>query len=550
MSKSFASTLSRAALACCLVAPAATAYAQKVEVVPAAAAQTSSSGTTDAPENDSAQNNTPPQNTSPAQPPQQQDKKPQAPQGDTQTNGATAQSPGAGGTGATLSRPAGNAAGTVEGVGHTTFHGVTVYGNIDIGAQYQVHGATYNDDAPQTGLQQVIVRNSNHATLHYSQNGLSQSVLGVRGDVKTPFLGNGVSLLFKLEPGLEPMDGFRFTDSVKSLAENNGVAQNAQTANFDTNRAGRIDNGEAYFGLSKTIDKGKFVTLTFGRVLSVIADKVSKYDFDSGAYAFSLISYQGLVSGGGDSEDLRLDSTLKFTSQFNSLRVSALTQLSGHNAVFQPDGVYGSNRQLDIGYDFKKLSVDGIYVQVRDGISATSLTATQTKVQPVGSLAATISDNTVYSIMARYNVDQNSRFRLFGGWDRTRYRNPLTPLSAGITTIGGFELSVLTQNAYTFNKIFQASWLGAQYDLSKKLTLSGGFYQFHQNSFLGNGCSDNSNVKCSGTLNVMPIVFAYKLNRYFDVYGGSEGSFVTAGYSSGYLYNSTVNTAIGGRYHF
>jgi hypothetical protein len=471
----------------------------------------------------------------------------QSPQGDTQTSGAVAQSPGAGGTGATLSRPAGAPAGTVEGVGKLTFKGITFYGNIDIGAQHQTHGATYNDDAPQTGLQQVIVKNSNHALTHYSQNGLSQSVFGVRGDIK---IHSGVSFIFKLEPGVEPMDWFRFTDSVKSLAEQDGVAIQNQTANFDTNRAGRIDNGEAYLGVSKSIGDKQFVTLIFGRVISVVSDKVSKYDFDSGAYAFSLVSYQGIVSGGGDSEDLRLDSTLKFTSQFGHYRVAASTQLSGHNPVFQPDGVYGSNRQLDLGYDWKGLSTDVTIVAVRDGISATYLTAAQVLTLPANSLAATISDNTAYSVMSRYAVGKTGRTRLFGGFDHIRYRNPLIPLTAGITTIGGFRLSVLTQNAYTFNKILDASWFGAQHDITKKLVISGGYYQFHQSSYSGNGCTDNSNAKCSGSLNVFPVLLAYKLNKSFDVYGGAEGSFVTAGYSNGYLYTNDETITIGGRYHF
>jgi hypothetical protein len=115
-----------------------------------------------------------------------QEKKPQeqSPQGDTQTSPTVAQSPGSAGTGASLSRPAGNRPGTIEGVGNLTYKGITFYGNIDIGAQYQTHGATYNDDAPQTGLQQVVVKNSNHALIHYSQNGMSQSVLGIRGDMR------------------------------------------------------------------------------------------------------------------------------------------------------------------------------------------------------------------------------------------------------------------------------------------------------------------------------------------------------------------------------
>jgi predicted porin len=376
---------------------------------------------------------------------------------------------------------------------------------------------------------------------------MSQSILGVRGDFK---LGNDISLLFKLEPGVEPMDGFRFTDSVKSLAENDGVALQNQTANFDTNRAGRIDNGEAFFGFEKRVSDDKFVTVTFGRVVSVVSDKVSKYDFDSGSYAFSLISYQGIVSGGGDSEDLRLDSALKFTSQLGPYRISGLTQFSGKNPVFQPDGVYGSNKQLDLGYDWHRLSADVVYVGVRDGISSTFLSPAQAAILPAGSLAATISDNTSYAVMSRYQVDKSGRLRAFGGFNHIRYRNPLTPLKAGITTIGGFDLSVLTQNAYTVNKILTASWLGAQYSLTPKLTVSGGWYQFHQNSYSGNGCSNNSLAQCSGSLNVMPILFAYQLNRSVDLYGGSEGSFVTAGFSNGYLHTTDVTVAIGGRYHF
>jgi predicted porin len=475
------------------------------------------------------------------------------PQGDTQTSPARATSPGTAATGASLSRPAGNAAGTEEGAGRLSFHGITFYGNIDIGAQHQTHGATYDENAPQTGLEQVINKNSNHALTHYSQNGLSQSVLGVRGDEK---IKGGVSLIFKLEPGIEPLDCIEgvkcFTNSIQSLVNNNGVAQDKQTANFDTNRAGRIDNGEAYFGLANT-GEDHFETLTFGRVLSLFSDKVSKYDFDSGSYAFSLVSYIGIVSGGGDSEDLRMDSTLKFTSQFGPYRVAALTQLSGHNPVFQPDGVYGKNQQLDLGYDYRKrASVDVLYAGVRDGISATPLTAAQTLTLPKNSLAATISDNTAYAVMGRYSLDRSARTRVFSGYSHIRFRNPIFPLKPGITDIGGYVLSTLTQNAYTHNKILQAFWVGAQYSITPRLTMSGGYYTFRQNSFgtTSTSCSSSSSATCSGSLNVLPLVFAYKLNKHLDLYVGSEGSFVTNGYSSGYLYTSTVTNTIGGRFHF
>lgn len=451
------------------------------------------------------------------------------------------------GAGARLARPVGPPPGTDEGIGGLTFHGITFYGNIDIGAQHQTHGATYNSNAPQTGLEQTINKNSNHALTHYSQNGLSQSVLGVRGNKR---IFSGVSGIFKLEPGVEPLD-FRFTNSIQSLVGNNGVPVQNQSANFDTNRSGRIDNGEAYFGLTASRqDKAQTATLIFGRVVSTMGDNVSKYDFNSGSYAFSLISYVGQVSGGGDSEDYRLDGTLKFTSQIGRFRVGALNQFSGHNRVFQPDGVYGSNRQLMLGGDYRGLSVDVIYAGVRDAISAASLTAAQVLTLPKNSLAGTISDNSAYAVMGKYSIDKAGRAKLYAGFDRIRYSNPLHPLSPGISDIGGYILSVLTQNTYTPNKILHAYWGGGKYSFTPKLDVSGGFYSFRQNSYSGNGCTDNSNVKCSGNLNVVSGVAAYKITRLFSVYGGGEWSDVTNGSSSGFLYTNDVTATIGARFRF
>jgi predicted porin len=446
--------------------------------------------------------------------------------------------------GTSASKPSGSKA-RIPDPDNLTFYGITFYGNIDVGAQHQTHGATWDSNAPQTGLEQVIVKNSNHAVTHYSQNGLSQSVFGLKGTEK---LLDGVSLIFKLEPAIGPVD-LKFTNSIQSLVNNNGVALANQTSNYDTNRAGKLDNGDAFFGI-KASGNNKDATLVFGRVTSILSDNVSTHDPDAGSYAFSLISYQGIVSGGGDSEDLRLDSALKFTSKIGPYRIAALTQFAGHNPVFQPDGVYGSNSQIALGRDFGGLSADFVYSRVRDGISSTSLSATQVLTLPKNSLAATISDNTAAGIMAKYRIDHAGRANLYGGFVRIRYANPEIPLSAGITTIGSYVLSVLTQNAYTYNKILAASWGGAKYSFTPKLNVSGGYYTFRQNSYAGNGCTNNSNSKCSGNLNVVGGDVAYKLSKRYDVYGGAEWSDVTNGYSSGYLNTSTVTATVGGRFHF
>jgi hypothetical protein len=426
-----------------------------------------------------------------------------------------------------------------------TFHGMTFYGLFDIGAIHETHGASYDGNSPQIGVEDPISKNSNHALTHYSEDGLGQQYLGFRGKER---LYKDVSFIFKLEPGVELLD-MKFTNSIQSLVNNNGVALANQSTNFDTNRSGRVDNGDAYWGLSADGEKYT-ASLVYGRVTGLMAENTTKYDFEPGSYAFSLVAYITQVDGGGDSEDFRLDSTLKFSGQYGRNRIGLLDQIAGHNAVIQPDGVYGSNRQISLGHDFRRASVDVIYARVHDGIASASLSAAQMLTLPANSLAGTISDNTAYAVMGRYNLDRSGRLKVYGAYDHMLYANPIHPLTPGITTIGGYELSVLTQTAYTTHKMVNAFWGGARYDLTRRWNLSGGYYTMRQNSYSGNGCSNTSAAQCSGNIQVVSEVADYKISRQWDVYGGEEWSHVMNGYASGYMYTSNVNVSVGGRFHF
>jgi predicted porin len=433
----------------------------------------------------------------------------------------------------------------VAGSNALTFHGITFYGLFDVGAMHETHGATYDSNSPQIGVEDLISKNGNHALTHYSEDGLGQSNLGLKGRER---LFDGVSLIFRLEPGVELLD-MKFTNSVQSLVNNNGVALADQSTNFDTNRSGRVDNGDAYWGFSVDGEQ-KSASLVYGRVVSVMAENVTKYDFEPGSYAFSLVAYITQVDGGGDSEDFRLDSALKFSGQLGHNRIGVLDQIAGHNPVFQPDGVYGSNRQISLGRDFRRLFMDVIYARVHDGIASASLSAAQMLTLPTHSLAGTISDNTAYAVMGKYNLDHAGRVKLYGAYDHMLYANPVHPLTPGITTIGGYELSVLTQTAYSAHKMVNAFWGGVRYDLTRKINLSGGYYTMRQNSYSGNGCSNTSAAQCSGNIQVVSEVVAYKLSNRWDVYGGDEWSHVMNGYASGYMYKTNENVTIGGRFHF
>jgi len=421
-----------------------------------------------------------------------------------------------------------------------TYHGITIYGIIDSGLSNQTNGAPYNSDAPQTGVENSIGPNGRESITHLSDNGMSQSVIGIRGNVK---LFEGLSFIFNLAPGIEPLS-LRFTNSLQSLVTNNGVSLQDQTTDYDTNRAGGIDNGDAYLGLKL---KG-YGALTFGRQTSLIVDSAVKYDPNPGSYNFSLIGYIGNYVGGGDSEDDRLNSSIKYANQIGPFRLGALGQFKGHNAVFSRYGVYGSTSQLDLGADYRHLSADFTYSRRYDGISAASLSAAQMLTAPATSLAATISDNTAYNVMGKDTVGRHAT--VYGGYGHIRYANPGTPLTPGITTIGGYELSVLNQTVYTNNKILQVYWTGLKYSLTPKLDLTGSYYGWRQNSYSGNGCSNNSSSKCSGNRNNASFDAVYKLTKHLDAYGGLMWSDVTNGLSAGYLATNSVSTIFGGRFTF
>ncbi len=327
------------------------------------------------------------------------------------------------------------------------------------------------------------------------------------------------------------------------MVENNGIAKPNQTANTDGPRAGRIDNGKAYFGFQLK-DRG---TITFGRQSSLLGDDVMKYDPVASSYAFSLISYIPSVGGGGDVQDVFLDQSLKYAIQIKHYRLGLLTQLKGYNSVFSPDHVYGSTKQLNLGWDHRRFSADAAYSKRYDGIFAGTLTAAQMTTLPANSLAGTISDNEAYTVMGKYLAGHST---IYGGYGHIRYANPHVLLAAPITEIGGYKLSVLTQNAYNVNKILNVYWTGWKRPITPKIDLTGAYYGWRQNSYSGNGCKDNSSPKCSGNMNVVSGVGTYKFNRSILGYAGFEWSYVMNGSSYTYLADHNILTMVGAQYRF
>jgi len=134
-----------------------------------------------------------------------------------------------------------------------------------------------------------------------------------------------------------------------------------------------------------------------------------------------------------------------------------------------------------------------------------------------------------------------------------QFANPGHPLEVGAqipNSGGGYSLGTVNNTAFTNKKVLQVFWTGAKYAVRDDIDLIGAYYGEQQNSFQGNGCSNNTFAACSGQLNAVSLVADYRFAKRFDVYAGAMFSKVSNGLSSGFLNTSTVDPIIDLRFTF
>jgi predicted porin len=437
-----------------------------------------------------------------------------------------------------------------------TLHGVTLYGIVDIGLQYENHGAPINDYFP-AGANDIVQKNSRYSVLGATPSNLSQTRVGLQG-VEALGVGdwNGV---FRLETYFNPQSG-DISDALKALTQQNGKALGAQSTGIDSSIAGQIFE-QSFVGLSSAT----FGSVTFGRQNTVLADGIAKYDPQGASQAFSLIGLSGTTAGGGDTEDRRLDSSLKYVEKVGPVHFGAEYKFNGA----RPSA--NTAVEADIGAEYAGASIDAYYVKFNDAVATSALSAAQVAdlpglAQPVApggvpapgtlgvsasnSLAATISDNTTVGIMGLYNMGAP---KFFFGYEHIRYADPTHPLAAGFDAIGGYKLAFVNNTAFPNDKILQVYWAGLKYTVIPELDLTAAYYGYHQNAYATGanaGCSSEKSGTCSGTLDAFAFDADYRLTKRFDAYAGVMYTGVHNGLANGYLHSTDMNPTVGIRYKF
>ena len=302
----------------------------------------------------------------------------------------------------------------------------------------------------------------------------SQSNIGIKGKEA---ITSGLDFVFDLNFGFNPYS-LTAANGPKSFLDNNGVPLASQSSNADSSRAGQFYNGVGYAGFSSA-----YGTLTFGRQNSLELDGVIAYDPMGASYGFSVIGWQGTAVGGGDTEDARISTAVKYRVDVGDwFRVGAIYQVGGYENNNGAQSVWGAQ----IGKDFNlgaygKFSFDAIYTEDKGAVAASALSAAQNLLTP-GTIAATISDNNSVMLLAKYTYQ---KLRVYGGYEYITFANPSSPVTTGFTGIAGipFAFANITQTAFPNNEHLQIMWTGARYAITSTLDAGVAYYHYDQNSF-------------------------------------------------------------------
>jgi predicted porin len=463
-----------------------------------------------------------------------------------------------------------------------TWHGITIYGAYDIGGGWVSHGT------PPNGLnyegESLVNRNGNQSQFLIAPNNLSQTGLGIKG--KEEILP-GMFAVFNASTGINPNSG-QLANAPGTAALNEGLPRDAYSTVIDGSRGGQAFNDELYGGISSPF----YGTLTFGRQRALGTDAMLQYDPAGGAYAFSFIGYNGLMAGGGDTEDARWDDALKYRFAYGPVHFGAMYKFADGSggcysaatvwtaATCTPEQAHNNAYGADIGGEIANFSGDAVYQHNNQAISIlnpllgptsptqpyqSTVNSINTNpitgpnlINPANTVYGIVTDNDAFMVAGKYAWNQ---FKFFAGYEFIRQNNPANPLGIGATAEGGYVLSGVEDNNLDSPKDVQVMWTGVKYFYNEKTEITLSYYHEIQSDFrVPSACSVTANLvaSCAGTLDEVSLFADYHFTKRFDVYAGIAYSQVTGGLAIAiphgpgvpYFYNNNIAPTIGGRFTF
>jgi predicted porin len=439
-------------------------------------------------------------------------------------------------------------------------YGVRFYGTIDVGYGYQSNGAPLDRSTP-TGLTYFPQKMNSGAKWLVSPNALGASNIGLQIQEA---LGAGWSLVGQLETAFDPASLF-LANGAGSLRDGIGVPLGNERGITDSSLNGKFYNSLGYVGFSSDT----WGTLTFLRQGSLMRDVTAAYDPIPG-YAFSLVAATGAISGGGDTENVRATTSVKYRINIGSYRLGLFGQFGDYDLGNPSKGALQGQAGADFQVGAGILSVDAVGGYTRDAVSE-ALSGYQVNPStglgiagsaPTG-ITATISDNTNVMAAAKYIA---GRLQVFAGYEWMRFANPSDP-AARFTDIGGYAIggvpgTAINDAAYNKDRILQVAWIGARYSVTRSLDVAGGYYHYWQNDYSNGAATSGSKGRttcavvttavssCAGSQDAVSAIIDWTFAPKWDTYIGTMYTRLNGGLDSGFLARDNWATTAGVRFRW
>ena len=401
---------------------------------------------------------------------------------------------------------------------------VQLYGILDAGIAQVSHSLGFDPNHPVEIIPYANAAGSQSATGMYN-GGLSASRWGIKGSED---MGDGLKAQFALESAFNVSDGV-VSNAAASMASNTSKGPNMSA---DSAVSGQFFARQSWVGLGSD----RTGQLSIGRHQSFFVENIAQFDPMQGSQIFSPIGFSGTYGGGGNTEDSRIDNSVRYSGKFSDIRVGAQYKFGGLAGNRNAQTSY----QLNLVYDTPTLALNAGYQHFNDAFAASNGAT-------LGTLAVTANNTTAYMLAARYRMD---KLVLRAGYEREQLTNPSNPSADAITTLFNYPISgSVNVNPYAHEKDLNVYWAGAGYDVNAALSLTAAYYQVNQNDYSGTGCATASG-KCAGTSRFYSLLADYHFSKRTDVYAGLMKNNVSGGLGYGYAYSGNLIVGTGLRHMF
>ena len=369
--------------------------------------------------------------------------------------------------------------------------GVTIYGVLDAALGQQRFSRSEDlNFPPSVNPVSALPASVRGSVTGLFNGGIQDSRIGFKG---TEDLGDGMKAFFTLESGINANDGM-INNAGLSMASNSGPSANNITASGTSSLNGQFFNRQSFVGLSSD----KWGSVALGRNYNQIFDVVVSYDPVQAAQLFSPLGMSGTYGGGGgESENVRLDNSVKYTNRIGAWNFGALYKFGGVAGLSNANG----GAIVNGGYETPAFGIQAVYEKFTD-ISTAKVGST------ANTLAGTTYNQSAFVIAARYSL-ANVNLKA-GAESYTLSAASDTTTALGITSLDG-QAATVTSYTGAPAKV-NVYWFGGDYNVTGALNISAGVYNVHSNAV---GTANNA-----GNIYMYSALADYHLSKRTDVYAG------------------------------